>query len=92
VSRSLQQRLDRCMRTASLSPSDLAQWMDISYHSLRGYLKGVVPHEPRRSQVDERLKWLERAIKDDSRFPVPIGVRQQDRATYIDQILAKYAR
>jgi DNA-binding XRE family transcriptional regulator len=89
---SLQQRLDRCRKRGALSRADLALWLDVSYQTLYDYLKGAIPHEYRRSQIEQKLKWLEEAVDGGQYFPLAFTIRQKDRAALVLQIRAKYAR
>ena len=61
------------------------------YHTVYDYLKGVTPHEHRRSQIERGLRWLEQAVER-GRFPLALSVRQKDRPAHILAIRARYAR
>lgn len=83
----LKQRLDACAQRAAFSTADLAQWLDLSYATVRSYRQGIRPYVARRPQIEERLSWLEAAIKSDPRLPVPLAVRASERKKYIQDIL-----
>lgn len=79
----LKERLDAAASRAALSTSDLASWLELPYRTVYDYRRGAEPYATRRPQIEERLTWLERAIADDPRFPVPLMVRAHERKAYL---------
>ena len=81
-------RLDECRQLAALSISDLALWFGVPRTSIHNWMKGVAPHPHRRPWLDRRLALLVRAItRHKSPLPVPPGMSQYARASYIRDIL-----
>lgn len=89
---SLQRRLDAVAKKGSLGTADLALWLDLSYQTVRSYRRGVIPQEARYRQIDERLKGLERALRTDSRLPVPLSVRARERKEYLLGVMSGVSR
>lgn len=83
---SLSDRLDACATSGAMSTSDLAWWFDQSYATVKAWRQGTTPRPARRKQIEERLQCLEKAVKTDGRFPVPLGVRAAQRAAYLRAI------
>lgn len=79
-------RLDACATSAALSTADLAWWFDLPYATVKSWRSGSMPRPNRRSQVEERLRCLEKVVKTDKRFPVPLNVRASERAAYLRAI------
>lgn len=67
----LRERLDTCARKGALSTADLAVWFDLSYQTVRSYRAGTEPYAARRPQIEQRLKWLESAIKNNRQTAGP---------------------
>lgn len=78
-----QDRLDKAAEAGALSTVDLATWFDFSDATMRSFRNGSMPVPARRAQIEQRLTWLESAIKNDPRLPVPLSVRAGDRKAYI---------
>lgn len=85
----LHERLDTCARKGGLSTADLAVWFDLPYPTIRSYREGTQPNAARAPQIEQRLVWLERAIKDDPQLPVPLSVRAGDRRAFIEGVLGR---
>lgn len=81
----LKHRLDLCAKRGALTTADLAVWLDLPYPTVRSYRLGrhVKPLESRLPQIEERLAWLETALKHDLRLPVPLTVRAAERQAYL---------
>lgn len=88
----LRERLDACAEKGSLSTADLAVWFSAPHATLTSYRKGVEPYPHRRPQIEQRLKWLEQAVKKSSRFPIPLEVRALERKPYVQAVLRDYDR
>ena len=80
---SLKDRLDACALKGALSTADIAVWMDLPHATVRSYRNGVEPYPARRQQIDERLQWLEQAVRKSRHFPIPLEVRASRRKTYV---------
>ena len=83
----LQERLEKAAYWGALSTQDLATWLDLPYPTVRSYRQGVLPNAARRPQIEQRLSWLETAIKVDPKLPVPLSVRATARKSYILGVL-----
>ena len=79
----LKERLDACATKGALSTADLATWFDLSYQTMRSYRGGVEPYPARQKQIEQRLQWLEKAVKKHPSLPVPLEVRAASRKLYI---------
>ena len=88
----LQDRLDKAALAGALSGADLALWFDLSYQTVRAYRVGTVPFTARAALIEQRLKWLENAVKTDPHLPVPLSVRARDRKKYILGVLNRARR
>lgn len=88
----LKQRLDACARKGALSTADLATWFELAYATVRSYRAGVEPYDARRSQIEQRLSWLESAIEHDPRLPVPLSVKAIERKEYVTGVLNRVRR
>lgn len=90
MTQSLKERLDAIARSGSLSTADLAHWFTLSYATMKSYRGGVEPYAARRTQIDQRLNWLETAVKNSPLLPVPMMIKAADRAAYIALIRRDY--
>lgn len=90
--RSLRERLDTCGRLGALSVADLAYWLDLPYATVRSWRAGSEPQAARIPQVLQRLQWLEAAIAEDPRLPVPLLIRSEERRKYLKGIRGTYER
>ena len=88
----LQERLDACAAKGALSTADLATWLDLPYPTVRSYRSGAEPYAARRPQIEQRLQWLETAIKTDEALPVPLSVRATQRKSYILRVFNRARR
>ena len=66
-------RLQNVMRDGNLSISDLARWLGRSFSTVRGWTRGhgMSGTEGDRALVLERLKLIERRIRERAGLPVP---------------------
>jgi len=82
--RSMQQRLEWCVKNGDLTLSDLATWMHRPVATVRTWLKfGRVPMGPPGRLAFDRLDKLENAIKSKNGLPVPADISWSKRAEYI---------
>ncbi len=88
----LQQRLDRCAHEASLSTSDLSRWFDLPYATMKSYRQGAHPYPYRQGQIEQRLRWLEHAVRYSPKLPIPLKVRASERQAYVEGLRDRYAR
>ena len=86
------QRLDTCARKGALSTSDLAAWFDLPYATVKCYRQGTQPQTARREQIEQRLQWLERAVRTDGGLPVPLSVRASQRKAHLAGVLERVRR
>ena len=88
----LKERLEKVAYWGALSTQDLATWLDLPYPTVRSYRQGVLPNAARRPQIEQRLQWLETAIKTDEALPVPLSVRATQRKSYILRVFNRVRR
>lgn len=84
------ERLDACATAGSLSTADLAEWFQIAYATMRKWRRGVEPYPARRRQIEERLAWLEDAVRHHRDLPVPLRVRASERKAHVQGVLRSY--
>ena len=80
-------RLISARLKAELSIADMGVWFGIQRRTMETWLRGVVPHACRHSQIITKLDLLERAIGTGKHFPVPIAVTQYERKNYLQQVI-----
>ena len=85
--KSINDRLTAAKKAAELSIADMGFWFGAQRRTMETWLRGVVPHEFRRSQIEQKLDLLEKAIKAGKHFPVPMSVTQYERKNYLQQAL-----
>ena len=83
-------RLNTAATAGCLSTADLALWFGLPYSTIRSWRQGTEPSLPHRPQIEQRLRWLESAIKSDPKLPVPLSVRKGERKQYVQAILTKH--
>ena len=88
----LRERLDKCALDGALSTADIAVWMDLPHATVRSYRNGVEPYPARRQQIDERLQWLEQAVRKSRLLPVPLEVRSHQRKAHILRVRRDFDR
>ena len=88
----LQQRIDACLEKGALSVADIALWLDLPYPTVKSYRQGTTPQAARQRQIEQRLSWLESAIRTDPRLPVPLSVRARERKAYLMGVFAGVSR
>ena len=91
-----QKRLQRCVKRADLTRSDLADWFARPYSTIREWLTrpGVEPSVdgPLGREAYRLLELLERTVERDNRFPIPAGLGQRYRRRYVRGIVDDYVR
>ena len=89
----LQRRLNACAQKGALSTADLAVWFGIPYQTVRSYREGRrQPLRHRRLAIEGRLILLERALRADKKFPIPLYVRNHERQKFIRGIFLRVQR
>src|ERR1700693_1366438 len=82
--KSIKQRLERTMKVGRMTVSDLSRFFERPYPTVRSWaLFDVEPHGPDGEEAYRVLDLLERAIENNRRFPVPLGMSKAQRCTYI---------
>ena len=86
----LKERLDACARSGSLSTADLSKWFTLPYATLKSYRQGAHPYPYRQGQIEQRLRWLEHAVRYSPKLPIPLKVRASERQAYVEGLRHKY--
>lgn len=80
-------RLTKCAMRAGLSVSDLANWFETPYPTMRSWLHGTrVPPEENVERLLGRLDQLEQHVKTNNGFPVPFGLGGRKRPQFIKKV------
>lgn len=80
-------RIAKVSKAASFTVTDAATWCDSGNSAMREWSNnGVTPHPIKQEYLSKRLDLIEWALKHTELLPVPMEIKQQDRATYVLQV------
>ena len=87
----LTDRLDKTRIDAGFSYTDMARWLGVPWATSYTWCTGQrAPATHSVPLIEERLGWLDDEIKKAKNLPLPLALRQYDRAATVDKLRAVY--